>query len=53
MKNSRAVVPKIRVQDAIKQIIDSSKEEYIVKNKTKHIETRLSKAQILFNDNKW
>ena len=30
MKNSRAVVPMIRVQDAIKQIIDSSKEEYIV-----------------------
>jgi len=30
MKNARAVVPKIRVQDAIKQIIDSSKEEYIV-----------------------
>ena len=30
MKNARAVVPKIRVQDAIKQIIESSKEEYIV-----------------------
>ena len=30
MKNARAVVPKIRVQDAIKQIIDSSKDEYIV-----------------------
>ena len=30
MRNARAVVPKIRVQDAIKQIIDSSKEEYIV-----------------------
>ena len=30
MKNARAVVPKIRVQDAVKQIIDSSKEEYIV-----------------------
>ena len=30
MKNARAVVPKIKVQDAIKQIIDSSKEEYIV-----------------------
>ena len=29
-KNSRAVVPKIKVQDAIKQIIDSSKEEYII-----------------------
>ena len=33
MKNSRAVVPKIRVQDAVKQIIDSSKEEYIVGKK--------------------
>ena len=30
MKNARAVIPKIKVQDAIKQIIDSSKEEYIV-----------------------
>ena len=30
MKNSRAVVPKIKIQDAIKQIIDSSKEEYLV-----------------------
>ena len=30
MKNSRAVIPKIKVQDAIKQIIDSSKEEYII-----------------------
>jgi len=30
MKNSRGVVPKINVQDAIKQIIDSSKEEYIL-----------------------
>ena len=33
MKNARAVVPKIRVQDAIKQIINSSKEEYIVGKK--------------------
>ncbi len=30
MKNARAVIPKIEVQDAIKQIIDSSNEEYIV-----------------------
>ena len=30
MNNARAVVPKVRVQDAIKQIIDSSKEEYII-----------------------
>ena len=30
MRDARAVVPKIKVQDAIKQIIDSSKEEYII-----------------------
>ena len=30
MKNARAVVPKIKLQDAIKQIIDSSKDEYIL-----------------------
>ena len=33
MRNARAVVPKIKVQDAIKQIIDSSKYEYIVSKK--------------------
>ena len=33
IKNSRAVVPKINVQDAIKQLIDSSKEEYILGRK--------------------
>ena len=33
MKNSRSVVPKINIQDAIKQIIDSSKEEYVVSKK--------------------
>ncbi len=33
MKNSRSVIPKIKIQDAIKQIIDSSKEEYIVGKK--------------------
>jgi len=30
IKNARAVVPKIRIQDAVKQIIDSSKNEYIL-----------------------
>ena len=30
INNARAVVPTIRVEDAIKQIIESSKEEYIV-----------------------
>ena len=33
MRDARAVVPKINVQDAIKQVIDSSKEEYIVGKK--------------------
>ena len=33
MKLARAVVPKIKVHDAVKQIIDSSKEEYIVGKK--------------------
>ena len=33
MKTSRAVIPKIRIQDAIKQIIDSSKEEYMLGKK--------------------
>jgi len=33
MKSARAVIPKIKIQDAIKQIIDSSKEEYIVGKK--------------------
>ena len=33
MKNSRAVIPQIKIQDAIKQIIDSSKDEYIVSKK--------------------
>jgi len=33
IKNARAVVPKIKIQDAIKQIIDSSREEYILGKK--------------------
>ena len=33
MRDSKAVVPKIEIQDAIKQIIDSSKEEYIIGKK--------------------
>ena len=33
MKNARAVVPKIKIQDAIKQVIDSSKDEYILGKK--------------------
>ena len=37
MKNSRSVVPKINIQDAIKQIIDSSKEEYIVSKKRNNL----------------
>ena len=37
MRNAKAVVPKIRIQDAIKQIIDSSNEEYIVSKKRDNI----------------
>ncbi len=37
MKNTRAVVPKIKVQDAIKQIIESSKEEYIIGKKRENL----------------
>ena len=33
MRNSRAVVPQIKIHDAIKQVIESSKEEYIVSKK--------------------
>ena len=33
MRNARAVVPVIKIQDAIKQIIESSKEEYIIGRK--------------------
>ena len=33
MKNARAVVPKIKITDAVKQIIDSSNEEYILGKK--------------------
>jgi len=37
MKNARAVVPKIKIQDAIKQIIDSSKDEYILGKKRENL----------------
>ena len=37
MKKARAVVPKINIQDAIKEIIDSSKEEYIVGKKRENL----------------
>jgi len=37
MKNARAVVPKIKVQDAVKQIIDSSKDEYIIGKKRNNL----------------
>ena len=37
MKNARAVVPKIKIQDAIKQIIDSSNEEYIIGRKRENL----------------
>ena len=39
MENAKAVVPKIEIQDAIKQIIESSNEEYIIgKNRDKLFE---------------
>jgi len=37
MKNAKAVVPKIKIQDAIKQIIDSSKNEYILGKKRENL----------------
>ena len=37
MDNARAVVPKIKIQDAVKQIIDSSKEEYILGKKRENL----------------
>jgi 2-C-methyl-D-erythritol 4-phosphate cytidylyltransferase / 2-C-methyl-D-erythritol 2,4-cyclodiphosphate synthase len=33
MKNARAVIPKMKIQDAVKQIIESSKYEYILGKK--------------------
>jgi 2-C-methyl-D-erythritol 4-phosphate cytidylyltransferase / 2-C-methyl-D-erythritol 2,4-cyclodiphosphate synthase len=37
IKNNRAVVPKINIQDAVKQIIDSSNEEYIIGKKRNNL----------------
>ena len=37
MKNAKAVVPKISIQDAVKQIIDSSNEEYILSKKRNNL----------------
>ena len=37
MDKAKAVIPKIKIQDAIKQIIFSSKEEYIVGKKRKNL----------------
>ena len=37
MKNARAVVPRIRIQDAVKQIIDTSKDEYIIGKKRENL----------------
>jgi 2-C-methyl-D-erythritol 4-phosphate cytidylyltransferase/2-C-methyl-D-erythritol 2,4-cyclodiphosphate synthase len=47
MSNSRAVVPKIRIQDAVKQIIESSKEEYILGKKRDNL--FLTQTQQAFN----
>ena len=47
MKNARAVVPKIYIQDAIKQKIDSSLNEYILgKNKDNLFLTQTPQAFI-------
>ena len=37
MNSFRAVVPKIKIQDAIKQVIDSSQEEYIIGKKRENL----------------
>ena len=37
MKNAKAVIPKIKIQDAIKQIIDTSKAEYILGKKREEL----------------
>ena len=37
IRNAKAVVPKLEVQDAIKQIISSSKEEYILGKKRENL----------------
>ena len=37
MKNARAVIPKINIQDAVKQIIDSSNAEYILGKKRNNL----------------
>ena len=37
MKNARAVVPRVLLQDAVKQIMDSSNEEYIVGKKRENL----------------
>ncbi len=37
MKNFKAVVPKIAVHDAVKQVIDSSKEEYILSKRKEYL----------------
>ena len=37
IKNIRAVVPKIQIEDAVKQIVDSSKEEYIIGKKRNNL----------------
>ena len=37
MRKAKAVIPKIEINDAVKQIIDSSKEEYIISKKRKNL----------------
>ena len=48
MKNARAVIPKINIQDAIKQRFESSKDEYILgKNRNNFFLTQTPQAFIL------
>jgi 2-C-methyl-D-erythritol 4-phosphate cytidylyltransferase / 2-C-methyl-D-erythritol 2,4-cyclodiphosphate synthase len=50
MKKFRAVVPKIHIQDAVKQIIDSSNEEYIVGKKRDNLFLTQTPQAFNFNE---
>ena len=50
MKNAKAVVPKIKIQDAIKQIIDSSKNEYILGKKRDNLFLTQTPQAFNFNE---
>jgi len=50
MKNTRAVVPKIKIQDAIKLVIDSSKDEYILGKKRDNLFLTQTPQAFKFNE---